>query len=1192
MQVSDFLGMIKKLQSQSPEHALMLLNAPTGTGKSYTIIRALCRYAVKHENFRAFFVTDQKKNLKEQDFEVAWREESGAVHKAFSERVAVVRSLEDTVNKLINDWDRQQIPDLYRNSPIFKKSLENLGNAFKSFGMMKENEFDLKNAWTMLSRADYQVRRAMITILADKAHVKLRNISEEGASAFKLNSISKGKIREFVSKQPKADSKWLNETYPTFDLEKKQIIILTTAKFIKSYTPFFEKRSKAFRYSPILKDALVVLDEFDSTKKQILESAIDEALKIQADLNSLFVDLSKGLNKVNEGQLPAKLGKSFTSRDAFKEILNDAEQLTAEFKLDFLYKMEEQGRDSGFVMRVPQTNWVSVGKPWNAYFDEELRQVVLGRQPRNDLNFQRMLPRISVFLKGATKFILNRAREYQVSENQKLSSLDDAMTIEDACFSIYAALGLSKSQAKILFSLGHDFSSPTKVKTTYYAHSGRRFQQRGLSLFQFTNDPQHDLQTKINACFFNETPERYLLNLLSKANVLGLSATATLPTVLDNYDLGYLREMLGPRLLDGVHYLSDTTIKEFDFESRYAKQKIQVKVETGIVDRFFSEILPKNNQKIDNKKIWELDAELAKLVNCIPASEQSRIDKKYFARRYLNLFNSFVIFLTDPSMTSFLGLQSLLPGADGRMDENYIKETFTTLKELVGGQDGVNTELRIVSSRNQEGVQEQLSEALNLVSQGGKRVYILSAYQTIGIGQNLQHEMNEFEREQAANIAPKGVSKSDPRQHTIDLAGMYLGEVTHILSSNLPFRMDAAGLRSIIEQEYLFDANEINIKYLNKYLKGLQHQRLERHPEYARSLYVSYSRTIIQALGRMNRSFNKMTLIRLVMPVNVLQMVTDSGIDVEKTSQEYRCLLTAAKDWERDFEKPSAEIAKQNATFNTFRDYRFVLAYLQTSKSWAQIYHDTRWFYVRHPTVSDKDLKSSQVFQQRDDEFGLQYLLNEHLDVSYEVKPINHDNGQFDFSGTGMEVSAEAAGLVAMCRYPGLKEAFESLDIPTKWEPNERILNPAQFYNYRGLLGEVSGQFIFQNEWSLKLADFGKPENYELFDFHWEGKVAIDFKNWRDAPNVDTKVERQKVEAKLAKLQANTQREWRVIIINILASNQTQPVMTVDGKILEISGLIDHQGKFLLMPEQKLNVWRFLNGTAVNDSNDTIRLQN
>ncbi|WNO51102.1 DEAD/DEAH box helicase family protein [Lacticaseibacillus paracasei] len=61
MQISDFWRMITDLESRSPEHALMLLNAPTGTGKSYTIAQALCQYAADHENFRAFFVTDQKR---------------------------------------------------------------------------------------------------------------------------------------------------------------------------------------------------------------------------------------------------------------------------------------------------------------------------------------------------------------------------------------------------------------------------------------------------------------------------------------------------------------------------------------------------------------------------------------------------------------------------------------------------------------------------------------------------------------------------------------------------------------------------------------------------------------------------------------------------------------------------------------------------------------------------------------------------------------------------------------------------------------------------------------------------------------------------------------------------------------------------------------------------------------------------
>ncbi|EGF34381.1 hypothetical protein AAULR_10940, partial [Lacticaseibacillus rhamnosus MTCC 5462] len=51
-----------------------------------------------------------------------------------------------------------------------------------------------------------------------------------------------------------------------------------------------------------------------------------------------------------------------------------------------------------------------------------------------------------------------------------------------------------------------------------------------------------------------------------------------------------------------------------------------------------------------------------------------------------------------------------------------------------------------VSSRKSGSIEEQLENALSLPSNQNKRVYILSAYQTIGIGQNLQHQMNEFER--------------------------------------------------------------------------------------------------------------------------------------------------------------------------------------------------------------------------------------------------------------------------------------------------------------------------------------------------------------------------------------------------------------------------------------------------------------
>ena len=158
------------------------------------------------------------------------------------------------------------------------------------------------------------------------------------------------------------------------------------------------------------------------------------------------------------------------------------------------------------------------------------------------------------------------------------------MTIDDACHSIYNALGLSGEQIKVLLSLGHDYSSAQGIKSNYHAHSTHRFQQQGLSLFQMMNDYQHEFRTDIDASFFKVTPERYLLNLLNKANILGLSATATLPTVLDNYDLTYLREMLGPRMINGIEFLSAETQEELDFEGRYAKGNIQVNAEMAYWD--------------------------------------------------------------------------------------------------------------------------------------------------------------------------------------------------------------------------------------------------------------------------------------------------------------------------------------------------------------------------------------------------------------------------------------------------------------------------------------------------------------------------------------------------------------------------------------------------------------------------------
>lgn len=537
-------------------------------------------------------------------------------------------------------------------------------------------------------------------------------------------------------------------------------------------------------------------------------------------------------------------------------------------------------------------------------------------------------------------------------------------------------------------------------------------------------------------------------------------------------------------------------------------------------------------------------------------------------------------------MTSFLGLQSLLPSGGSEMNEQYIIDTFEKLKQRIGSSTAINTELRIVSSRKSGSIEEQLENALSLPSNQNKRVYILSAYQTIGIGQNLQHQMNEFERKNVINIAPKNAAKDDPRQKTVDLAGVYLADVTHILGSNLPFKMDASGLRTVIERQYLLDNNEISVDDLMTFLNYLQKQIPQPHPKNARSLYVSYSRTIIQALGRMNRSFNKMPTLRIIVDPQVISNITGSGIDLSGTSLEYRTLLEFSGRQNPNYERSRVEHAKANATFYTYRDLFLMALYLQKDPETAQFYRRLRLFYAQHPTCSNKELIESKIIREYQDKRGLQYLCNERSCNSYEVKAPKRDSGHFDFGGSGMEISAEASGLLAMCHFPGLKEAFEAEGIATEWKPNERILNPIQFYNYCGFIGEFSGKFMIQKIFNIESDVFHDLENNELFDFQWQGEEAIDFKNWHAMPRVNADKEREKVEDKLNRLELNTKKKWRAIIINVVAINQGKLIMTVDGKILEVSGLITHDGQIALTTEQQFQIGRFFNNNADNGTDN------
>ncbi|GAQ00947.1 hypothetical protein NBRC111452_748 [Companilactobacillus farciminis] len=76
----------------------------------------------------------------------------------------------------------------------------------------------------------------------------------------------------------------------------------------------------------------------------------------------------------------------------------------------------------------------------------------------------------------------------------------------------------------------------------------------------------------------------------------------------------------------------------------------------------------------------------------------------------MSLFESFVYFLLDSNLTSFLGLQSKLPDKTEYMSQKLIQQVFDVLSDQLC--ESRNVKLCFISNTNGD-IQNQLQESLN-----------------------------------------------------------------------------------------------------------------------------------------------------------------------------------------------------------------------------------------------------------------------------------------------------------------------------------------------------------------------------------------------------------------------------------------------------------------------------------------------
>lgn len=459
----------------------------------------------------------------------------------------------------------------------------------------------------------------------------------------------------------KTDSawQWVGKLYPSVFTSEKQVIFMSMDKFICSHSTIVEK-SYYFYNSKISNGALVFIDEFDATKGTILKNIIENGLKEKIDYIELFNRIYAVLrNKTFPERLfiPSVYRmnsdyKDQSLKDVLKDLIKLADEIYDTYSLNFNHKTENAENDSAnflfndhryISVLSGQNKFISISSDEN---DSVNRITFSTRKPEEKNSIQMLLSKLRGFISYFQITVSILATNYVHLRNERANNGEDEYTYDSAIHSVLAEFNLGTVYENYLFA-------QVKMLRTKSRNSiaGSDFDfslyENGFRYYSFENSPDYDFKSIISMFSFSQTPERILTKLCEKAKVIGVSATATLPSVLCNYDLDYLSHKMGA----AYSHISADDRERLKCEFTNSQQ--------GYKDiTVHAELFDSSNYSVS---LWDQvfdDSELAKAaydhVERSLSSDDGRDDNKYNHQRYFRIALAFKKFWEHEDIRSFL----------------------------------------------------------------------------------------------------------------------------------------------------------------------------------------------------------------------------------------------------------------------------------------------------------------------------------------------------------------------------------------------------------------------------------------------------------------------------------------------------------------------------------------------------------
>lgn len=691
------------------------------------------------------------------------------------------------------------------------------------------------------------------------------------------------------------------------------------------------------------------------------------------------------------------------------------------------------------------------------------------------------------------------------------------------------------------------------------------FYQDGMEIYGFEDSDAHNDSTDINFIKVYDTPEKLLIYLAQRCKVVGISATAEIPTVVGNYDLNYLSECLGEKFHRTPKEVTER-IKNTLEKTYQAYYDGRIKINTEIFSQDYE-----GKEFVDICREITGETEYADIcANLISARSVGR----YQSVRYCNAFRAMIAFCCHTSIKSMLYLGMALPKTNNPDFDIDLLRKLMSLAESLSGLDKRGDHFVVLTGDDFEKQKDKLIQRLA----DGEKLFVMSSYSTLGAGQNLQYPVNDTK---GYIFLSEPLDPNDKRFFTKDFDALYLGDTTNLTTNTYSGKpMEETALMEMLFQiEELYHNGEFNFSEKDKMI-NLAFSTYSGGRESGNLLYQTSSvkmqatKYVIQAVGRMCRTFIKNPEIYIFAEEKLLDKISVGEMKRRVLPPEMKCITQMRE------QLGTVYTAEENRILNNAE--RISTVGMQTirsllSSSWTEhsmsVWRNMRETVLRFPTASAEDRNNNQDIMKlyiTSSEKQNAYLYSQYSDFSNVTLDFTNDEIGFRNSprakrkGNTDEVAVyhmneQESGLRTALRYRCMKEYFQSQGYAVGFAKQEYLLSPVMFHNiYKGALGEVCGEFILRRERGLRLRRIEDAERFEFFDFELGDGVYIDFKNWKINYRKDRKKTLNEIYRKLEQIGGK-----RVYIINLIGYEGEEPTVTHDSRIIEIPGLIDENGKVI-----------------------------